>query len=171
MKITRELLRQWDDCYTDEKIAKLVPVAGLDPVQVADMEAVPVDDRIWVLLRRKVLGDSLPSVVAKIVERAIRRVLGNSGVPEWEIWALAWLAGERGRDLAMVAADAATRDSAWAAWAAARAAARAADGSFWGAASDCSFVARATVMAAAWAATNEEVEQTTQLSDIVAALG
>jgi hypothetical protein len=120
MKITRKLLRSWDACYSDEHIAALVPEDGLPPLEVADMDSVTVLDRIWVLLRPAVLGDSLPAVVDRIVEDAIRCVLGRSGSPWWEAWASAWLHGSsRTEAAARAAAEAAASDAA-------RAAARAA---------------------------------------------
>jgi hypothetical protein len=52
--ITRELLRQWHACYSDERIAELVPVEGLTPLQVCDLD-IPVDDKFWVLLREEII--------------------------------------------------------------------------------------------------------------------
>ena len=54
MKITRELLRRWGACYDDQRIAELVPEAGLTPLEVAAMD-IPVEDRLCVLLREDVV--------------------------------------------------------------------------------------------------------------------
>ena len=54
MKITRELMRQWNACYTDEKIASLVPEEGLAPLEIANLD-IPVEDRLRVLLREDVI--------------------------------------------------------------------------------------------------------------------
>ena len=44
----------------------------------------------------------------QLVERAIRRMLGHSGCPEWEDWASKWLSGEyRSAEAARAAAQAA----------------------------------------------------------------
>jgi len=107
MMITRELLRRWNACYSDDKISGLVPERGLTPLEVADRTDVPVDARIWVLLRPDVLGDAAGGVVDRIVEDAIRCMLGRSGVPAWESWAQSWLAGDRDASAAWAASDAA----------------------------------------------------------------
>lgn len=44
--ITRAMLRKWGACYGDERIADLVPPEGVTPLQVADAEHVPVEDRL-----------------------------------------------------------------------------------------------------------------------------
>lgn len=55
MKITRDLLRRWCAGYTDEKIAALVPADGLSPLEIAALDNIPVEDRMWVLLREEVI--------------------------------------------------------------------------------------------------------------------
>ena len=157
MKITRELLRKWNACYSDAQIAELVPESGLTPMEVADMDRVPVADRIWVLLRHEVLGEALVMVVDQIAEDAIRCVVGRSGVPEWEEWAQAWLAGDRAYAAASAAAYAA--DAAYAAaWVAASAAAyaahAAASAAVYAVASAAAHAADAAY-AAAWAAAKD----------------
>ena len=54
MKITRELLRRWGACNEDARIAELVPEAGLTPLEFSDLH-IPVEDRLWVLLREEVI--------------------------------------------------------------------------------------------------------------------
>jgi len=53
-KITRELLREWGTCYTDERIAALVPPDGVAPIQVLDAN-IPAEDRLWALTRPGIL--------------------------------------------------------------------------------------------------------------------
>jgi len=54
MKITRELLRAWRACYKDERIAELVPIDGLTPLELIGLD-IPEEDRLWVLLRDAVI--------------------------------------------------------------------------------------------------------------------
>jgi hypothetical protein len=62
MIVTRQLLREWCACYTDERIAELVPDVGLTPIQLIDLD-IPDPDRIWgacqVLAR-----EDLPALIA-----------------------------------------------------------------------------------------------------------
>lgn len=57
MKITRSMIRDWDACYTDERIAELVPREGLTPLQVLDLK-IPASDRLWTVLREEVLPET-----------------------------------------------------------------------------------------------------------------
>jgi len=56
MKITVELVQSWEPCedYPEERLRELLG-DGLAPLEVAEVD-IPVDDRIWALLRREVLG-------------------------------------------------------------------------------------------------------------------
>ena len=54
MKITRELLRKWGACYNPERIAELVPKAGLTPLEVAALD-IPVNVKLCVLLREDII--------------------------------------------------------------------------------------------------------------------
>jgi len=54
IQITRQLLRDWYACYTDERINDLGPVDGLTPLQVLDANC-PAEDRLWVILRESVI--------------------------------------------------------------------------------------------------------------------
>jgi hypothetical protein len=155
IRITRELLREWKACYSDKRIAELVPVDGLTPLQVLDTDC-PTQDRLWVVLRETIIptremrllackwarealtvaGDPDPRSVAA-VDTAERYTRGEASMEELDAaWAAAWAAAG---DAARAAAWDAAWDAAWAAaWAAAGAAARA--------------TARAAARAAAWAA-------------------
>jgi hypothetical protein len=52
--ITRKLLREWNACYCDEEIKHYVPENGLTPTQILDLD-IPVKDRLWVILREKII--------------------------------------------------------------------------------------------------------------------
>lgn len=62
MKITRKQLRQWNACYTNARIAALVPEGGLTPLEVAELD-IPATDRLWVLLREEII----PSRVLRLL--------------------------------------------------------------------------------------------------------
>jgi hypothetical protein len=129
-----------------------------------------------------------------LVKRAILRIQGKSGIPEWETWATDWLSGaDRSVEKAASAAQAAreeaareeaareeaarsaARSAAWAAWTAADAAqaawvAQAIDAARAKAAADAALAARE---AAAWSAraADEEIEdQYLELLEIINAL-
>ena len=74
MVITRELLRAWGACYSDERIAELVPESGLTPLEVCDLP-IPSEDRLWTLLRPEVLGSAFSVALADIVQRALDRAV------------------------------------------------------------------------------------------------
>lgn len=70
--ITRELLREWDACYSDERIAEVVPPEGISPVAVCDLD-IPTDDKFWVLLRPEILSDrKLRQFACWCASRALR---------------------------------------------------------------------------------------------------
>ena len=54
IQITRELLREWQACYSDEKLNATVPIDGLTPLQILDLD-IPAEDRLWVVLREAVI--------------------------------------------------------------------------------------------------------------------
>ena len=148
MKITVELVQSWEPCedYPEERLRELLG-DGLAPLEVAEVD-IPVDDRIWALLRREVLGAGLDRVLDAIVERAIRRSLGRSGVVAWEAWAERWLSGEDRSAGAAYAARAAAGAAAYAAAYAAYAA-DAADAA-WAAGAAAWYAAEAAARDAAW---------------------
>ena len=145
-KITRELLRDWYACYSDDRIHELVPVEGLTPAQVLDRTDVPVEDRLWVVLRESVIPRRELHLLACKWAREALAVVGNPdprsvaaidcaerfarGKATTEELAAAWdSACAAARDAACDAACSAACDAAWAAaraaaWAAAWAAAR-----------------------------------------------
>jgi hypothetical protein len=124
-KITRELLHEWGACYTDERIAALVPPEGVTPLEVCDAIGVPAVDRLWVLTRPKVLTPREAAAFAR----------------ECAAWAVL------ARDRAAWAANAA--DAAGAAARVARVARAAADTAAWAAADTADAAAWAAAAAAA----------------------
>ena len=76
-KITRELLRDWYACYSDDRIHELVPVEGLTPAQVLDRTDVPVEDRLWVVLRESVIPRRELHLLACKWAREALAVVGN----------------------------------------------------------------------------------------------
>jgi hypothetical protein len=74
MLITRQTLRYWDACYSDEKIATLVPAEGLTPLQILDLD-IPPQDRLWVVLREEVIpARELRLLACLWARRALSRV-------------------------------------------------------------------------------------------------
>lgn len=131
--ITRELLLEWRACYTDERIAELVPPEGLTPLQVLDLP-IPWRHALWVLRHEEVVPDrELRLFDCRCARRACERA-GWSDARSLEAIrvAEAYANGEATASelyLARAAAADAAADAAkeaWAAQAAARAAARAA---------------------------------------------
>lgn len=52
MIITAKLLRSWDACYTDERIAEvLARYKRATPAAIAADTSLPVDDRLWCLIK------------------------------------------------------------------------------------------------------------------------
>jgi len=186
MRITRKFLREQYACYTDEKIAALVPKSGVTPLRCARGD-IPPEDRIWVLTRPGVLPDSmLREWSARTVERALsrvaksdprsiavvpllRRLAMGEKIPQDDLDA----AGEAAWDAARAAAREAAREAARAA---SRAAAREAS---WAAAREAAWAAAwaaawETAWEAAWAAAWEaacaaawETERLAQIADII----
>ena len=144
-KITRELLRDWYACYSDDRIHELVPVEGLTPAQVLDRTDVPVEDRLWVVLRESVIPRRELHLLACKWAREALAVVGN---PDPRSVAAIDCAERFARGKATTEELAAARDAACdaacsaacdAAWAAARAAAWAAA---WAAACDAARAAQ-----------------------------
>ena len=54
MNITREWLREMNSCYSDERIAELIPEEGSTLAEVLDLP-IPALDRVWVATRPGVL--------------------------------------------------------------------------------------------------------------------
>lgn len=127
--ITRELLRTWRACCTDDEIAELVPPEGLTPLQVLEREDVPAKERLWVLLREEIIpARELRLLACLWAERkcdedgwhdprsrnaiAVSRRFANGEASRKELedaWSAAWAAR------AAAAAYAAARAATWAA--------------------------------------------------------
>jgi len=125
--------RGYDEIYSDENLKKLLgKKKGLKPIEIAEMEIIPLNDRIWVLLRRDVQGDAMLLILKDIVVPCVEKHCLRCGVKEVEEWARKWLDGEdraedAAWDAAQAAAQAARAAAQAAAWAAAWAAAETAE--------------------------------------------
>lgn len=75
--ITKATLLSWKICYTYHELdgvwARLRLPDEVSPMRVARARSVPIEDRIWVILRRQVLGDQLQPTLGQIVDRAVMR--------------------------------------------------------------------------------------------------
>ena len=159
-KITRELLRDWYACYSDDRIHELVPVEGLTPAQVLDRTDVPVEDRLWVVLRESVIPRRELHLLACKWAREALAVVGNpdprsvAAIDCAERFARGKATTEELAAARDAACDAACSASRAAACSAARAAAcDAACDAACSAACDAAWAAaRAAAWAAAWAA-------------------
>ena len=152
-KITRELLRDWYACYSDDRIHELVPVEGLTPAQVLDRTDVPVEDRLWVVLRESVIPRRELHLLACKWAREALAVVGN---PDPRSVAAIDCAERFARGKATTEELAAAWDSACAA--ACAAACDAACDAACSAACDAAWAAaRAAAWAAAWAAARDAV--------------
>ncbi len=69
MNITRERLRSWRVCYSDARIAELVPPEGVTLEQVLD-SSIPHADKIWVADRILSRAARL-ELRARLVERCL----------------------------------------------------------------------------------------------------
>ena len=128
MKITRELLRRWGACNEDARIAELVPEAGLTPLEFSDLH-IPVEDRLWVLLREEVIPARELRLLACGWAEAMCRKSGWNDERSLNAIAVGrrYAHGEATDDeLAAAARSAAESAEAWSAWAAAWEAARSA---------------------------------------------
>jgi len=181
MKITRELLRRWCACYIDERIAALVPEAGLTPLEVANLD-IPAKDRLWILLRDDIVpARELRLLACDWAESACRKS-GWADARSLEAIAVArrFAVGEASEAELAAARSAAwsARSAAWStsksAWsprgAAAEAAAAAADVRAMEALS-ASKTAEWAVQSAAWGSEDgEAAARSEQIADVVRVL-
>ena len=129
--ITRKQLRLWGACYDDKRIASIVPEEGLMPLEIAALENVPTEDRLWVLLREEVIPSRALRLSAcdwaeaacrksgwaderSLAAIAVARRFAVGDATEAEL-AAAHPAAVKARE----AARAASRAATWAAWSAA----------------------------------------------------
>ena len=142
--LTRESARAAGACYSDERLAELIPEEGLTPAQVAALD-IPADDRRWALVyaceaddstlrlhavwcaRRANPADPRSLAALDVAERHARgeatdEELAAAWAPAWDAaWAAAWDAGAAAWAAARAAAEAASWAAAGAvAWAAER---------------------------------------------------
>src|SRR5690606_9270484 len=89
---TPELIMQHRPCpdYPRERVRELLG-DGLTPREYTSLP-IPAADRWWGMSR--VWPEGVLAALNITVERAIRRRLGESGIPDWESWAVKWASGE-----------------------------------------------------------------------------
>ena len=146
--VTANLLRSWDACWSDERIAAHRLASGATPRQIAADESISIDDRLWVVTRCLWhLDESAARYYAIERARTVTHLAGDEDDQAQYAALLDELARIESdvpadqRAAARAAARDAARDAAWyAARPAARDAARAAAwgpawGAAWGAAS------------------------------------
>ena len=157
MKITRELMRQWNACYTDEKIASLVPEEGLAPLEIANLD-IPVEDRLRVLLREDVIPSrDLRLLACGWAESACAKTGWNDKRSLEAIAVARRFADGEATDAELAAARSAAWAAGWSPWlarSAAEASAEARAAAAWSAAArgSCSaWVACSEAEVAAWA--------------------
>jgi hypothetical protein len=132
--VTAKLLRSWDACWNDARIAAHRLASGATPRQIAADESISLDDRLWVVTRCLWhLDESAARYYAIERARTVTHLAGDEDDQAQHaaiLNELARIVSEVSADqryAARAAARAAARDTARdAAWAAARAAARAA---------------------------------------------
>jgi len=115
MQLTRESVlalgpcREWREGGIDRYLAGRESALLAEVLLDEDRNRISDADQRWLaahLLIDRALAYCWMDV---IVERAIRRMLGHSGCPEWEEWAARWLSGEDRTARAARAAEAAAR--------------------------------------------------------------
>ena len=161
MKVTFDQVIGWGPCseYQEDGGARLLELYPSKEAELLDIlrdVRIPEEDRVW-LGCHALPWETIKPVVEGWVERAIRRCLGKSGIPEWETWAEKWLSGE---DRSWRAA------AAWAAEAGAGAARAWAAGA-WAARAWAAEAAAWAAEAAAWAAREEEKKQLEEITEVV----
>ena len=72
-KITIDQVFEWEPCddYTEDRMAELAPEGFLTPIEVLNLP-IPPEDRLWVLLRKEILGErALRLFACDCAERAL----------------------------------------------------------------------------------------------------
>ena len=155
-RLTRASARAARACYSDARLAELIPESGLSVAEVAAL-AIPAEDRHWALVyavgapervlrehacwcaRRALAAERVagrePDVRSwAAVAVAERYARGDATIAELDAASVAACASVADSDAESAAVRAAAVDARADAWAAARAAARAAAGAAWAAA-------------------------------------
>lgn len=121
-RITIEILDRWEACrrqpgerYDDERLKALgFGGKGLPTIELAREKRIPLEDRIWALLRSEVLGEDEYERLGYVFAcRAVERHALHCGISTANTRARCWLSGEDRSSAAWAAAAA-----AWAAAAA-----------------------------------------------------
>lgn len=93
MLIKPSQLINWNAGDAERRITKHIPDCGMTPLQVATDADLPVEDRLWVLLRSEVLGNSFSDVLYRIVDPVVESQCLHCEVESLRIWAALWLSG------------------------------------------------------------------------------
>jgi hypothetical protein len=75
MKITRELMREWNSPYSDAEIREFIPESGLTAIEVLDLE-LPSLIRLWIVMHEEVL--SAPEIQSLKDKWAIEKSIAKS---------------------------------------------------------------------------------------------
>jgi hypothetical protein len=79
MNITIELLEKWGSCYSYDQHKKFFDDAGkteFTPLEFANLNSVPVKDRIWVLLHKEIINErELRLLACDFAEHAMKNVV------------------------------------------------------------------------------------------------
>jgi len=96
-RITRQLLREWEACWSYDAIAAVVPPEGVTVWDVLDApaELLDHDERVWVL------AHVLPEREARLFAcRCAARALRAAGVTDIRSWRAVWKAAQYAHGLA-----------------------------------------------------------------------
>ena len=97
--ITIKKALSWNPCSikydTEEKLLKVTKgKTSLTPLEVSKLK-IPYKDRIWILLRREILGENnYREISFKIADRAVKKHCLKCGIQEVEQWAKKWISGK-----------------------------------------------------------------------------
>jgi hypothetical protein len=114
--VTRQQLRDWVACYSNERIAELVPEDGIAPLAVCELD-IPILDKFCVLLRPEILPDrKLRQFACWCASRALRRIPSPDPRSRRAIRVAGRYSVGKASDQELAAARAAARAAAAAAW-------------------------------------------------------
>lgn len=73
MKVTKQLLREWEACYDDDELkAVFGRKRGFTPLEIFELK-IPIIDRLWVLLHKEIIPeDTLHELGCIFTERRIK---------------------------------------------------------------------------------------------------
>jgi hypothetical protein len=168
-RITRESCRAAGACWSDARLAAIIPEGGFSPAEVAALEKVTLADRVWALIRASGISHhDRASFAIRTARRAVGQIAppGPRSAHALDV-AERYLAGDATREeLRAATRAAATRAAAYAyaAYAAARAAAATRAAAY-------AAAAAAYYAADAAASASRDAERRAQLADLLGVLG